>query len=105
VALELIPPESVVTLAGGVTAGVLQVAIGPNGHVRYEVAYWANGARVVQWLEAVEVRADDGLPPLVVEQPGAAGTGRRKELADIRAGVAALVERLAALDPAAPTAE
>ncbi len=95
---DVIRPESPVTLAGDIVGGVLQVAIGPLGHVRYEVAFWAAGVRHVQWFEAVEVVAQD---PHAVLTVGSRGSATR-ELSDVRAALAALTERVdRAIAPAA----
>ncbi len=92
--LDVIPPDSVVSLADGVVGGVLQVGIGPNNHVRYEVAYWANGVRVVQWLEAPEVAADSGTLPLSVALTSPGEAARQKELTALRKQAAELIERI-----------
>jgi hypothetical protein len=78
--LEVIRPETPVTLAGGIVAGVLSVSIGPNHHVRYEVAYWSAGVRYVQWVEAVEVVSDDPGATLAVSLSDA----KSREVAALR---------------------
>lgn len=53
--LTVYRPGTPVTLAGEITGGIIQVCIGTNDHVTYQVAWWDGNTRRLEWLEEIEL--------------------------------------------------
>lgn len=53
--VSIVPPGSIVSLAGGMDAGVLEVKIGTNFTISYHVVFWLNSDRRTMWVDSFEV--------------------------------------------------
>jgi hypothetical protein len=77
--LSILPPGSIVTMGGGIDAGVLEVKIGPCDLIAYHVVWWVGPERRTAWVDSFEVKAADEseLVEVTLEvPPGQLGVGK-----------------------------